>query len=56
MVKVGPSLLAADFRVMGAEIERMAEAGADYLHFETSPLAPASSRRRRKGRCRWTRT
>ena len=34
MVKVGPSLLAADFRVMGAEIERMAEAGADYLHFD----------------------
>ena len=34
MVKVGPSLLAADFRVMGAEIERMAAAGADYLHFD----------------------
>ena len=34
MVKVAPSLLAADFRVMGAQIERMAEAGADYLHFD----------------------
>ena len=33
MVKVAPSLLAADFRAMGAEIERMAAAGADYLHF-----------------------
>ena len=31
MVKVAPSLLAADFRAMGAEIERMAAAGADYL-------------------------
>ena len=26
MVKIGPSLLSADFRTMGAEIERMAEA------------------------------
>ncbi|NLF26908.1 MAG: ribulose-phosphate 3-epimerase [Clostridiales bacterium] len=34
MVKIGPSLLSADFRVMGAEIERMAAAGADYLHFD----------------------
>ena len=34
MVKVAPSLLAADFRAMGAEIERMAAAGADYLHFD----------------------
>ena len=34
MVKVAPSLLAADFRVMGAEIERVAAAGADYLHFD----------------------
>ena len=34
MVKVAPSLLSADFRNMGAEIERMAAAGADYLHFD----------------------
>ena len=34
MVKVAPSLLAADLRVIGAEIERMAAAGADQLHFD----------------------
>lgn len=34
MIKVAPSLLAADFLNMGAEIERMAEAGVDYLHFD----------------------
>lgn len=34
MIKVAPSLLAADFLNMGAEIERMAQAGADYLHFD----------------------
>ncbi len=34
MIKIAPSLLAADFRSMGAEIERMARAGADYLHFD----------------------
>ena len=34
MVKVAPSLLSADFRNMGAEIERMAAAGADYLHYD----------------------
>lgn len=34
MVKIGPSLLAADFRVMGEQIEKMARAGADYLHFD----------------------
>ena len=34
MVKIGPSLLSADFRTMGAEIERMADAGADYLHYD----------------------
>lgn len=34
MIKVAPSLLAADFLNMGAEIERMADAGADYLHFD----------------------
>lgn len=34
MIKVAPSLLAANFLEMGAEIQRMAEAGADYLHFD----------------------
>ena len=34
MIKVAPSLLAADFLNMGEEIERMARAGADYLHFD----------------------
>ena len=34
MVKVAPSLLAADMLQMGNEIERMAQAGADYLHFD----------------------
>lgn len=34
MIKVAPSLLAADFLNMGSEIERMAQAGADYLHFD----------------------
>lgn len=34
MIKVAPSLLAADFLNIGTEIERMAEAGADYLHFD----------------------
>jgi ribulose-phosphate 3-epimerase len=34
MIKVAASLLAADYLKFGAEIERMAEAGADYLHFD----------------------
>lgn len=34
MIKVAPSLLAADFLNMGEEIERMARAGADYMHFD----------------------
>lgn len=34
MIKVAPSLLAADYLRMGDEIRRMAEAGADYLHFD----------------------
>lgn len=34
MIKVAPSLLAADFLKMGEEIERMAEAGVDYLHYD----------------------
>ncbi len=34
MIKVAPSLLAADFAHLGDEIDRMAKAGADYLHFD----------------------
>ncbi|MBE5807414.1 MAG: ribulose-phosphate 3-epimerase [Clostridiales bacterium] len=34
MTKVAPSLLAADFLHLEHEIGRMAEAGADYLHFD----------------------
>ena len=34
MIKIAPSLLAADFRSVGTEIERMAIAGADYVHFD----------------------
>ena len=34
MIKLAPSVLAADFLKLGDEIERMAAAGADYLHFD----------------------
>lgn len=34
MIKVAPSLLAADFLTIGSEIRRMREAGADWLHFD----------------------
>ena len=34
MIKVAPSLLAADYLRLGDEIRRMAQAGADYLHFD----------------------
>ena len=34
MVKIGPSLLSADFLNMGRELDRMAQAGADYIHFD----------------------
>ena len=34
MIKLAPSLLAADFLKIGEEIERMAAAGADYLHYD----------------------
>lgn len=34
MVKIGPSLLSANFLEIGAEIARMAAAGADYIHFD----------------------
>ena len=34
MIKIAPSLLAADYLKIGDEIRRMAEAGADFLHFD----------------------
>ena len=34
MIKVAPSLLAADYMKLGEEIRRMADAGADYLHYD----------------------
>ena len=34
MIKVAPSLLGADYMRLGEEIRRVAEAGADYLHFD----------------------
>ena len=34
MIKIAPSLLAADYLNLGAEIRRMAEAGADWLHYD----------------------
>jgi len=34
MIKVAPSLLAADFLNIGSEIKRMYDAGADWLHFD----------------------
>lgn len=34
MIRVAPSLLAADYLRIGEDIRRMAEAGADWLHFD----------------------
>ena len=34
MIKIAPSLLAADFLKIGEEIECMAAAGADLLHYD----------------------
>lgn len=34
MIKIGPSLLAADFRRLGEEIQRVEKGGADYLHLD----------------------
>lgn len=34
MVKIAPSLLAANYLNIGADIDRMAAAGADWLHFD----------------------
>ncbi|UCE80347.1 MAG: ribulose-phosphate 3-epimerase [Methanobacteriota archaeon] len=34
MPKVAPSILAADFSVLGDEVRRIGEAGADYIHID----------------------
>ncbi len=34
MIKIAPSVLSADFLRLGEDIERMAAAGADYLHYD----------------------
>ena len=34
MIKIAPSLLAADYLNLGADVRRMAEAGADVLHYD----------------------
>src|SRR3546814_1315147 len=33
-VRIAPSILAADFARMGEEVRAVAEAGADYIHFD----------------------
>jgi ribulose-phosphate 3-epimerase len=33
-MKISPSLLAADFKVLGAEVEKIAKAGAEMLHLD----------------------
>ncbi len=34
MIKIAPSILSADFTKLGAEVNEVREAGADYLHFD----------------------
>ena len=34
MIKISPSILSADFSQLGAEIERIEKAGADYIHID----------------------
>jgi len=34
MIKLAPSILAADFARLGAEVQRVEEAGAEYLHID----------------------
>lgn len=34
MIKVAPSILSADFAVLGAEVQRADQAGADYIHID----------------------
>ena len=34
MIKIAPSILSADFTKLGAEVEEVAAAGADYIHVD----------------------
>ncbi len=34
MIKIAPSILAADFTVLGQEVESIQQGGADYVHFD----------------------
>jgi ribulose-phosphate 3-epimerase len=34
MVKISPSILAADFSVLGEEVRKLTEAGADFIHID----------------------
>ena len=34
MVKIAPSILSADFSVLGAEIKKIEAAGADWVHID----------------------
>ena len=34
MLKIAPSILSADFAKLGAEVQRLDEAGADYIHID----------------------
>ncbi|MBR6051785.1 MAG: ribulose-phosphate 3-epimerase [Clostridia bacterium] len=34
LIKIAPSLLAADYKKLGAEVERVSDGGADYLHLD----------------------
>ena len=34
MLKIAPSILSADFAALGAEVKRVDEAGADYIHID----------------------
>ena len=34
MIKIAPSILSADFAALGAEIQRVDKAGADYIHID----------------------
>ena len=34
MIKVAPSILSADFAILGSEIDEIRNAGADYVHFD----------------------
>ncbi|MDD3115380.1 MAG: ribulose-phosphate 3-epimerase, partial [Anaerovibrio sp.] len=34
MIKVAPSILSADFANLGAEVKKVADAGAEYIHID----------------------